>query len=119
MNKHPTLHKFHKLLAEMGQLHDRKQADYGTNKDPFNNVRASTNWGVQPWVGAMIRANDKINRLQAFAQKGELKNESARDSLMDIAVYSLIAIILMEEQNDPPETTSFESDYIGRPVDHD
>jgi hypothetical protein len=94
---HPLSARFHELLHEAGALHDKKQEDYGRDNDPFANVRASSNWGVPPWVGAMIRGNDKVNRLQTFAQKKELKNESARDSLMDLAVYALIAIVLMEE----------------------
>jgi hypothetical protein len=46
----------------------------------------------------MLRASDKIRRLQAFAIKGKLLNESAEDSLKDIAVYSLIALILLEQK---------------------
>ncbi len=99
-SRHPLSQKFHDLLDEAGELHDKKQADYGVDNDPFANIRASTDWGLDPWVGAMLRTTDKVKRLQAFAQKGSLKNESARDSLMDIAVYSLIAIVLMEEENE-------------------
>ncbi len=33
---------FHALLKEMGELHDRKQEDYGTDGDPFANVRGAT-----------------------------------------------------------------------------
>lgn len=46
----------------------------------------------------MIRANDKIIRLQSLLVKGKLENESARDSLIDLASYAIIALILMEEQ---------------------
>jgi hypothetical protein len=46
----------------------------------------------------MVRANDKVKRLQKFAREGNLKNESARDSFMDLAVYSLIALVLFEEE---------------------
>ena len=89
--------RFHALLKEIGDLHDKKQNDYGRTTDPFANVRGSQDWGVQPWVGAMIRANDKVKRLQKVADGGELMNESARDSFMDLAVYSLIGLILYEE----------------------
>jgi len=46
----------------------------------------------------MIRANDKIIRLQSLLVKGKLENESARDSLIDLASYAIIALILMEEE---------------------
>jgi hypothetical protein len=82
----------------MGELHDRKQEDYGRDSDPFANVRASEDFGVSPWVGAMIRANDKMRRIQRFAERGSLANEGVRDSLMDLAVYSIIALVLYDEQ---------------------
>lgn len=95
-----TSARFHELLVETGELHDLKQADYGTDSDPFANVRASAAWGVRPWVGAMVRLNDKVTRLQSMvATGGELKNEPVEDSLRDIAVYALIALVLYEEEN--------------------
>ena len=90
--------RFHALLQQIGALHDKKQGDYGSDSDPFANVRASVEWGVPGWVGALIRLNDKVKRLQAFARKGSLANESAEDSLLDIAVYSLIGLILYREE---------------------
>jgi len=89
--------RFHALLEQMADLHDRKQLDYGAASDPFANVRASTRFGVEPWVGALIRLNDKVERLARFAQRGSLANESAEDSMLDIAVYSLISLILYRE----------------------
>ena len=91
--------RFHRLLDEIGALHDKKQLDYGLETDPFANVRGSSEWGVAPWVGAMIRANDKVKRLQKYARDGQLANESARDSFMDLAVYALIALVLHDEEH--------------------
>ncbi len=90
--------RFHALLDEIKELHDRKQKDYGKDLDPFANVRSSEDFGVLPWIGALIRANDKMTRLQSFAVKGELENESAEDSMLDLAVYALIALILYREE---------------------
>jgi hypothetical protein len=95
---HPSSARFHAILAELGALHTKKQGDYGRDDDPFANVRASEEWGIPAWVGAMIRLNDKVRRLQRFAQRGSLLNESAEDSLRDIAVYSVIALVLLEEE---------------------
>ena len=89
--------RFHSLLKQIGDLHDKKQADYGRETDPFANVLGSGDWGVPPWVGAMVRANDKLRRLQKFALTGGLQNESVEDSFMDLAVYSLIGLILYRE----------------------
>lgn len=89
--------RFHALLKQIGELHDQKQADYGRDQDPFANVRASEEWGVTPWIGALIRATDKVRRLQTYANKGSLINEGVEDSLMDLAVYALISLILFRE----------------------
>lgn len=97
MKRHPNSKRFHQLLRELGRLHDRKQGDYGRDDDPFHNVRASAEWGIRPWVGAMVRANDKVKRLQSLARNGKLHNEAAEDSLRDIAVYAIIALVLYEQ----------------------
>jgi hypothetical protein len=89
--------RFHAALARLGELHDRKQSDYGRDMDPFANVRASEEWGTDAWIGSMMRATDKIRRLQTFARRGWLANESVLDAFDDLAVYSLIGRILFEE----------------------
>lgn len=104
---HPASELFHRYLAEAGQLHDAKQEDYGLDNDPFANVRASTEWGIPAWQGAMIRANDKIRRLQTFARRGTLKNESVVDAFMDLAVYAVIARVLYEEEQADADRNGF------------
>lgn len=93
--------RFHEILRELGELHDLKQRDYGTEEDSFANIRASKEWGAAPWVGAMIRATDKLRRLQKFARCGELANEAVEDSFRDLAVYAVIALVLYEEGRGP------------------
>lgn len=96
----PASARFHELLTEMGELHDRKQADYGSVEDPFANVRATEKWGFPAWVGALVRLNDKVHRLQSLVKNGKLHNESAEDSMRDIAVYALIALVLWEQDRE-------------------
>lgn len=90
--------RFHKIVDELKALHDRKQQDYGTSSDPLHNIRGSTEWGIPAWVGAMIRAQDKVKRLQTRALTGKMSNESAEDAFMDLAVYAIIALILYREE---------------------
>lgn len=94
--RHPRSARFHELLVEIGELHDRKQLDYGRAADPFANVSASAEWGVAPWIAAMVRVSDKLRRLQQYARTGTLANEGVRDSLLDLVVYALIATVLWE-----------------------
>lgn len=89
--------RFHAKLGVLGQLHDKKRADYGSDEDPAANMRASLQLGIKPSIGVLLRMNDKMTRLKQFAKKGTLRNESAEDSLQDIAVYAILALCLMEE----------------------
>lgn len=89
---------FDDVLMEMQRLHLKKSHDYGTKVDPFANVRAAEKFGLSPALGAALRIQDKVNRAAAFFSKGRLENESLRDSFIDIAVYSVIAIVLLEEE---------------------
>lgn len=93
---HPGSKALYNHLIEAGLLHAAKQKDYGKPVDPFANVRSSEEFGIEPWVGAMVRLNDKVKRLQSFARTGKLENEGVIDSFMDIAVYALIARVLYE-----------------------
>ena len=91
--------EFYKLLDKMAELHSRKNHDYAGTKDPLRNLKSSTRIGLEPFMGVLVRLQDKWSRLESFAQSGELlvKDESVEDTLMDNAVYSLLCIILMRE----------------------
>lgn len=88
---------FQQALHEIEALHFKKQQDYGRPTDPFANVRASTDFGIPAWVGTLVRANDKMKRLQKAASSGTLANEGIEDSLMDLATYAIIALVLWRE----------------------
>ena len=98
--RHPSSQKFHDFCDQMKALHDKKQQDYGRANDPFANVRSTEDWGQPAWVGAMIRATDKLRRLQKAAQGGTMANESVEDSFMDLAVYSIIGLVLYREKEE-------------------
>lgn len=98
VSKNPT--PFEKAIQEILDLHYKKQADYGRAGDPFANVRASEDFGVKSWVGTAIRMNDKMRRLQAAARGQNLQNESIEDSFMDVAVYAIIGLCLLREENE-------------------
>jgi hypothetical protein len=85
------------ILDELAALHAKKGADYGRVADPYSNVRASEEWGLPGWVGALVRATDKLRRLQVAARGGTLANEGVEDSLLDLAAYAIIALALYRE----------------------
>lgn len=92
--------RFLAVLEQMHAMHCKKGADYGTNKDIFANVRASEEFGIPAWQGAVLRANDKMARLKTFMVKGTLANEGVEDSLLDLANYAAIALVLFREGYD-------------------
>lgn len=96
--------RFWNILSEMWSLHCKKGQDYGSKetalggKDDFlANLRASKDFGIEAWVGALIRANDKMIRLKNAAQGHELANESVEDSLIDLACYAVLSLTLFRE----------------------
>lgn len=89
--------RFLQVLREIEELHAKKNADYGRDEDPYANVRASEDWGIPAWEGAMVRGSDKVKRLQKFAMVGKLENESVEDAFLDLATYSIIALVLYRE----------------------
>ena len=91
--------EFQKVVDEILEMHRRKGADYGTDEDMFANVSASGQWGISPWIGAMMRANDKVVRLQSAAKGSTLKNEGVEDSLLGIATYAVIALCLYRREH--------------------
>lgn len=85
---------FESIVLELVELRRRKGHDYGDDKDTFSNITQSEDFGVDGWLGAAIRLNDKVNRIKSFAKKGSLKNEPIEDAFKDIAVYAIIALVL-------------------------
>ncbi len=109
--------RFDEILAQMSALHAKKGADYGGQNDPYANVRASAEFGVAPWIGALIRLNDKITRLKSLLRNGRLENESAQNSIQDIQVYAVIMQILYEEEHaaEPEAEPELNSNVVSWP----
>lgn len=96
-NPHPGSLAFYEKLVACAELHSKKQKDYGREQDPFANVRSADEFDIPPWKGAILRGNDKMSRLKTFSRTGTLCNEGVEDSFLDLAVYSLIALVLFEQ----------------------
>ena len=96
-----TSQRFLDLLDEMRRLHESKSADYGSETDPLANIRQGAEFvGIEPWRGCMVRIADKVQRLKTYCRTGRLVHEGVRDTLLDLAAYSLLAIVLFDEGND-------------------
>ena len=99
-SEHPSSRRFLELLEEMLQLHRSKSADYGSEADPLANIRQGADFvDIEPWRGCMVRIADKVQRLRTYCRTGTLVHEGVRDTLLDLAAYSLLAIVLYEESD--------------------
>lgn len=93
--------RFYQLLEELADLHERKNQNYATSEDPLSNLRECEGLGIPPFKGTLVRLCDKWCRIKRLASGvPDLVGESVVDTLRDMAIYSLLAIILWEEKND-------------------
>ena len=100
-NWRPGSLPFLELLEEVRRLHLSKSQDYGSESDPLANIRQGAEFvGIEPWRGCMVRVADKVQRLRTFCKTGRLVHEGVRDTLLDLAAYSLLAIVLFDEGRD-------------------
>lgn len=85
-------------LKAMEDLHGRKNHDYA-NVHPLSNLQACERMGVPAWKGVVIRLQDKMARLEGFAQRGilEVPGELITDTLYDMAVYAILCKMLYDD----------------------
>ena len=98
---HPTSQAFYDLCDRLKAMHSGKSQDYGcpSGNDPLANIRnGATFVGIEPWKGAMVRLSDKVTRLATFNATGRLGHEGVEDTLLDLASYSLLALLLYQEE---------------------
>jgi len=111
--RHPDSARFHQLLQEIGELHDQKQKDYGRPDAPFANLESANEFNHSPFVGTLVRMNDKMSRLKTYVRTGKLANEGVIDSLKDLAVYALANIVLFEKQLAQDKATADKAAELG------
>ena len=88
MNRHEEICK------ELNELYKIKNSDYG---DSFGETYRKL--GI---ISAVTRISDKTNRLQNLCIDKTLlqvKDESIRDSLRDLANYAIMTIMEMDEES--------------------
>lgn len=98
---HPTSQRFFDLCDLLKEIHRKKSSDYGcpSGTDPLANIRNGARFvGIPAWKGAMVRLSDKVTRLATYNVTGQLENESLEDNLIDLASYSLLALLLHQEE---------------------
>jgi hypothetical protein len=97
---------FDAVLRRMLEIHRAKNADYG------NSYELSARLLGRPVVeGLLHRMSDKLSRACKLArgQAPQVKDEALADTLLDLANYAVLAILMLESagenggQNDHPQ----------------
>lgn len=88
----PPIREFMDLLAEMEQIHVKKNQDYAQEGSPFQNFLRSAflaEWFNRPEDKAFIvLIGTKLARLSTLLNKGSVpNNESIKDSFLDLTTY--------------------------------
>ena len=84
--------RFEKITKEMHDLYLIKNKNYG---DSFS--KQFKEYGL---TSVCIRLEDKLNRLKSLNKQGvkaNIDDESIKDTLIDLANYSILAIMEMQE----------------------
>lgn len=110
MNK---ANKLEELMDELLETFVAKNEDYGDSfADSFKEFGMTS---------AVVRMNDKMNRIKSLSKKGDrqVKDESLRDSLMDLANYALMTVVELEDEGEQSEIKSgpFDKYFSFNPVD--
>ena len=79
------------ICNELTELYRKKNHDYG---DSYH--KSFQKWG---WPMVAIRLEDKLNRFETLIKsEGEVKDETMRDTLLDLANYSIMAILELDKE---------------------
>jgi transcriptional regulator of heat shock response len=90
--KNVTNAELHKqILDEMHDTYKRKNADYGNSfEEQFKE------YGL---LSVLIRLDDKMRRLKQLSKnEAQVKDESLRDTLMDLCNYSVMSVMELDKQ---------------------
>ena len=89
----PKVARHEALCKELNSIYAKKNHDYG---DSFHQTFLEEGYAM-----SRIRLSDKLNRFKSLTKKPvldqQVKDESIRDTLIDLANYALMTVLEMEE----------------------
>jgi hypothetical protein len=108
---------FTELLVHMNEIREAKRRDYASNDDPLGNFREARRLGLTPLQGIMVRLTDKYTRACNLVRRNgdrAVKGESLADTLLDLANYSVLAVLIHNEMEEEHHAEDMSKD---RPAD--
>ena len=85
---------FENITKEMLELYKNKNSDYGSSvNDTYKK------YGM---VSYLVRMEDKLNRARTLVQKQiqNVNDEKLRDTLIDLASYSVLAVMELDKEEE-------------------
>ena len=94
-------------MMSMVEVSRRKRADYATDGDEFSNFRMTAQFAnfEAAWVSATFNVQQKMARIQALRANGRVdtpENEAIYETILDLAVYAVLALAMYGEDNRQP-----------------
>lgn len=84
-----NVEQFMSITQNMAKTYASKNHDYGNS---FEN--SLDKFGI---IASVVRLGDKMNRIESLTKKSpEVKDESIKDTLLDLANYSIMTIMWLE-----------------------
>ncbi len=78
------------VCAELNRIYKAKNSDYGNS---FG--ESVKEWGL---IAAVIRMDDKMRRLKTLITSERQVDETIRDTLLDLANYSIMAVMEIDNE---------------------
>lgn len=88
----PTFEAFDKITDELKDTYIKKNHDYGNSFD-----KSIDKFGL---TAAVVRMNDKMERLSSLINKDAKVNESIRDTVMDLANYCIMTAMYLDNKKE-------------------
>lgn len=86
-----NVQSFMDITTNMAKTYAAKNHDYG------NSFEQSCNkFGI---IASVVRLGDKMNRIESLTvKKAEVKDESIKDTLLDLANYAIMTVMWLNQQ---------------------
>lgn len=87
-----NVQKFMDITTNMTKTYAAKNHDYGNSFD-----QSLDKFGL---IASIVRMGDKMNRLETLVtKKAQVKDESIKDTLLDLANYSIMTVMWLNKNN--------------------
>lgn len=89
--KNDNVQEFQDITTKMLETYTNKNHDYGNSFE-----QSLDKFGI---VASLVRMGDKMNRIESLSKKdAKVKDESIKDTLLDLANYSIMTLMWLNKQ---------------------